>query len=164
MSFSRAQQALFRPLVARAFAVANPGAHFDTYNPDVRAWYETELEHATDHRSTSHCDPKRDFENAMAHFEAIIGDSFTWQLRRLNGDRNRILHEIHDTARDFDCTEEYMLAIASQAIGFQVTDLAQLNDELLLVILVSLKRQLRRQQRAGLPTDHPRHTKVDIPF
>lgn len=170
MSFSRRQQGHFQPLKQRAWLAVCRREQIDPQDKAAaRAWYEQELFYATRHTSTTECDGKRDFEYAMAHFEALADESIYWQMRKHGGDKRRIIHEIRQLsegawpfqrhiAPDFDCPEDYLRAIARQAL--KRDDLPELHDldaEALLIILISLNRQLRRQDRRGDPTDRPRH-------
>jgi hypothetical protein len=166
MSFSRAQQGPFRQLVEHAWSVECKQTRRDPLDKAARRfWYEEQLLAACGQRSTSDCNHTRDYEAAMAHFEALAGDSFYWQLRQYSGDRRRILHEVRALAAEFECPEEYMLAIARRALSrenLQPAQLLELGSEQLLTILRALKIQVRRQLLRGDPADHPRH--VEEPF
>ena len=165
MSFSRAQQGQFRPLVEQAWYFDCKRTKRDPLDKAGRRfWYEEELMEATGKHSTAECDQKRDYEDAMAHFEAIVGASIYWQMRRLSGDRRRILHEVQQLAQKFDCDDDYMRGIARQALKREtIPEWRDLGPEDLLCILRALKIQVRRQERRGDPTDHPRRLEED-PF
>lgn len=126
-----------------------------------RTWYEAELAAATGKSSTSECDAKGDYEDAMAHFEAIVGASIYWQLRRARGDARRILHEVQKLAADFDCSDEYMLGIARRSLRREEVSWEHLEPEELLTILRALKIQVRRQHQRGDQTDRPRNLEVE---
>jgi hypothetical protein len=158
MSFSRAQQPAFQALKQRAWQAECRllGAAFEDADA-ARAWYEDELEAATGHRSSTACNPTRDYEAAMAHFEALAGDDIYWQMRKFSGNRRRILHAIRTLAADFDCDDAYMLGIARQALQIHAVvewDALQANE--LLLVRNALLKQVRRQLRRGDRTDRVR--------
>lgn len=138
--FSTAQQGQYRPLVDRAWAAIcrEGGAGFAAGDKAARkAWYRAELAIATGKTSTSDLNPGRDFEQCCAHFEAIAGDSFQWQLRVENGDETRIRHAVEKRhpgwlVRHFGgnrSLRDYLLGIARQATGRpDLAALRQLTD------------------------------------
>lgn len=127
--FSTAQQGQYRPLVDRAWAAIcrEGGTGFAAGDKAAReAWYRAELAIASGgHTSTTAISRHRGFEQCCAHFEAIAGDSFQWQLRAENGDETRIRHALEKRhpgwlVRHFGgnrSLRDYLLGIARQATG-----------------------------------------------
>ncbi len=158
MSFSRGQHAFhFRPLVAKAWAAhcratMPPPALAEALERDNRAkdkWYRANLHEACGVYTSVELNQKDDFERAMAHFEAICGDDFTWQLKLLKGDARRALHEIQAVCREADFDEDYAAGIARQALGLDTRPLLEnLKAPKLVVVLRALKIQARRCVRA----------------
>ena len=170
MSFSRKQQILFRPLVLVAWKRGNPLTPYRSTDAACRAWYEEELHAACEKHSTLDCDPKRDFERVMAHFESVSGGSpgknpFYWNERIFGGDKRRIIHEVQKICRDFDCDELYMRGIARRSIGLTDEDplpmLDSLSYEENLVVMRAIKIEVARLQHRGeqprvpVPDDNP---------
>ena len=147
-----AQQGLFRPLVSRAWQ-----SHCRRHGLDAadrtaqRAWYETQLLEACEVRSSSDLDQKRDFEAAMEHFEAIVGDSIYWAMRRHRGDARRIAFQIRGLCEEHEIDESYMRGIARQALHLghdaALPELGTLTPEELITIIRALKIHLRRVAR-----------------
>jgi hypothetical protein len=146
MSFSRAQHiAHFRPMVGRAWAPTRARLMMQALPAGEiarrrRAWYERELQAKFGVTSTNDLNPKKDFEEAMAHFEAIAGDSIEWQLKLFSGDARRVLHEIRDLCRNFDLDESYARGIARQALQLDaLPDIGALDAKSLVTVLRALK-------------------------
>ncbi len=153
--FTKAQHGLFRPMVADAWkaycshtpsalqAVDKAAAH--------RAWYEAELREATGKPSTTLCDPKRDFEHAMAHFETIVGNAIYWNLRAGGGDARRIAWNIREICRANEVDEQYMQGVARRMLRLSdhqpLPELGLLQYQELIIIMGELKRFLRRGGR-----------------
>jgi hypothetical protein len=155
--FSSGQQGHYRPLVEAAWAkhcqlqrLPESPADKKT-NPAFRAWYEDELKEATGKPSTEFCNRKRDFTNAMAHFEIIVGESIFWQMKLHGDDARRIAWNIRDLAAANEVDEQYMRGMARNALGLLPTDplpqLDEMEDEQLCTIMGELKRFLRRGGR-----------------
>lgn len=165
MSFRPGQQGFFQPLLAKAWSAHCRRLSLDADDKDgKRAWYEDELEKATGRRSSKHLNITRDFEDAMAHFEIIVGDSFEWQLKRETGDERRIMHGVRQFCPSFDCSSEWLLGIARQILGrAELPQWRELAEEDRVTILRAVKLQIARQDRRGDRTDKPRHA-VEEPF
>lgn len=180
MSFSKAQQGHYRPLVEQAWARfcqaqrIDPVPPYDDKTAICRAWYEDELEIATGHRSSVDCDMKRDFEDAMVHFEWLVGDSTYWADRLYGADARRIAFCIREVVRENEVDEDYMRRIARRAAGLGVNDplpdLSKFTYEQLLTIMGELKRFLRRggtpgqrRARSARPTFVP-EPEMEMPF
>jgi hypothetical protein len=164
--FTPAQHGYFRPLVEQAWAKhcqlnRLPASPAEDANPAYRAWYEDELEAATNgKRSTSFCDRKRDFTKAMAHFEIIVGESIFWQTRLYGDDARRIAWNIRDVCRENLVEENYMRGMAKKAMGLfpedPLPDLDSLDYKDLLIIMGELKRFIRRGGRPGVKQSEAR--------
>lgn len=149
MSFSPSQQGIFRPMVNAAWsAVCRTSGRDPKDKIAKREWYECELLEATGYSSTSACNSRGDFEAAMAHFEEISGESITWQMRRHNGDRRRLIFAIREICQKFDFSEEYAAGVAAQATRQSTANLDRLDGVQLLAVLRALKIQGRRHQQA----------------
>jgi hypothetical protein len=175
--FTPAQQGHYRPLVQQAWeahakrnGLAVTGDLFADpqtaiRDPNFRAWYEDELEAATGKRSTCQCDRKRDFTKAMAHFEAIVGDSIFWQMKLHGDDARRIAWNIREVVRQNDVDEVYMRGIARRMLRLEDADplpeLEQMQYRELLIIMGELKRFLRR---GGKPGVHQHQREEALPF
>ncbi len=167
MSFSRAQQGLFRPLLERAWAVECGVRGWTVGDKDAaRDWYENEMETATGCRSSKQCNATTDFESAMAHFEIIEGASIEWQIQKETGNERRIMFEVKKSARDFECDRAYLIGIAKQALGVEtVAAWRDLGAEERRIIIRAVVIHIRRQAERGDPTDHPRRRQeVEQPF
>lgn len=143
MAFSRRQQPEFRKLVALAWAahcrLTGAAGKMD------RGWYEDTLEAATGYRSTSECNAGRDYDAAMAEFEAIAGTGVKWGLKLHGGDAKRIAHNIRQICEDHDIDEGYMRRVARKALRLDtLPELLQLDREQLLVILRACKQHVTR--------------------
>jgi hypothetical protein len=151
MSFSPAQQGLFRPMVAAAWAVTAPANGCDPKDKAQREeWYRAELERAIGATTTKDCNATRDFETLMAHFEAIGGAGFYWNLRIHKGNARRVLHELRQLAAAHNYSEEYLQEIARRATRKEtLPDIADLTAEDLLKVFYSLRKQTRRLKRSG---------------
>ena len=144
-----AQQGLFRPLVERAWQSHCRLQGLPAGDKTARReWYETQLLEACEVRSSSDLDPKRDFEAAMEHFEALVGDSIYWAMRRHGGDARRIAWQIRDLCRAHDIDERYMRGIARQALRLgadaPLPELLTLAPADLVTIIRALRIHLRR--------------------
>lgn len=176
--FSPGQHGHYRPLVERAWQIHAQrnglvvtgdlfdGPHSEIRNPDsvFRHWYEDELEAATGKRSTTQCDRKRDFTKAMAHFEAIVGDSIYWNTRLYGDDARRIAWNIQEVVHNNDVDEHYMRGMARNCLGLlpddPLPDLAEMEYRDLLTIMGELKRFLRRGGKPGVK----QHAREEMPF
>lgn len=120
MSFTRPQQAKYRPLVDQAWrACAHPSAVAD--KTARRQWYEHQLLTVVGVRSTIPLNRGRDYDVLMAHFESLADDGTTyWQQRAETGDANRILHAVFKGGAPYIGTEtitpHYLRGIAKQLL------------------------------------------------
>lgn len=167
--FTPGQQKHYRPLVDQAWAKhceRNPAVLREAVDKAAArgAWYEEELKEATGKPSTSFCDRKRDFTKAMAHFEAILGESIFWQMRLYGDDARRIVWNIQELVRVNEVDEQYMRGIARRMLRLDDTcplpPLEAMEYEQLLIIMGELKRFLRR---GGKPGVH-QHQHAEDPF
>ena len=132
-------------------------------------WYEAELAAAVLLPTSVYCDQKRDFEKAIAHFEAAAGggkgkNPFYWNHRLYGADARRIIHNIQAIARDFECDEHYLQGIARQALKLSILPpLETLTYDQLIIVLRAIKIEISRQQRRGETPSVPA-PKVDEPF
>lgn len=148
MSFSRSQQPEFRRLVRAAFAAsALPAAQ-------QRAWYEAELLACVGVSSTVPLDRGRDYDVAMAHFEALADNGqTTWQHRAETGDHRRICHAVFGPAESWaidgvPVTSAYLSGIARQALQLDHSPaLRTLDKPSLAAVVRSLSIHLRRRRR-----------------
>lgn len=146
MSFSRAQQPEFRKLVKAAWlehcraenAVAADKAA-------ERTWYEAQLFEATGAGSSSDCNAGRDYDRAMAHFEAVAGAEVKWNLRIFDGDAKRILHGIREVSEEHALDQDYLRGVAKRMLRRDdLPELHTLSREVLIRILGEVKRFVRR--------------------
>jgi hypothetical protein len=159
LGFTPGQQGLFRPLVDAAWAkhfAAHPGCLWKTSGNEEaakRIWYESALKNATGKTSTTECDPKRDFEDAMVYFEQLIGESIYWATRKYGADARRIAWNIREIVRANDVEEYYMRGVARRMLRLDDDAPLPLLEEMdyrdLLIIMGELKRFLRRGGRPG---------------
>lgn len=162
MSFSRAQQPEFRLLVKGAWAVHCRAENGDARDKAAeRSWYERQLAAATGKASSSACNAGRDYDLAMAHFEACAGAGLKWNLRLYGGDAKRMLHEIHEVAEAHGIDEDYLRGCARRALGLggeaELPELHTLPRELLIQIVGEVKRFVRRRMKR----EQAAHTKDD---
>jgi hypothetical protein len=144
MALSTAQQRRhYRPMIAaawRAHSLRNPNSEF----PNKEEWYRAELLEATGVDSSLKLDPRKDLEIAMAHFEAIVGRDFYWQLRLFSGDARRILFKIRELSNAHNLDEDYVRGIAAKAIQRDPSpDLDTLVPKDLLNVLNGLRAHVR---------------------
>jgi hypothetical protein len=152
MSFSPGQHKYFRPLVDAAWAGHCKANKIDINDKAAkRAWYEEELTNATGKSSTTQCDKKRDFEDAMEHFERLTGEGIYWAVRKYGADARRIIYNLREVCRENDVDEEYMRSIARRSLRLRPEDplpeLEQLSYQHLRIIMGELKRFIRRGGR-----------------
>lgn len=123
-------------------------------NKPYRAWYETELKYCTGKTSTAHCNRKRDFDQAMAHFESIAENGIYWQTRIYGADARRIAWNIRDLVAANEVDEDYMRGMARRMLRLgddcPLPALEQMEDAQLIIIMGELKRFLRRGGRPGV--------------
>jgi hypothetical protein len=172
--FSPGQQGHYRPLVEAAWNRYCQLARLPESPPDkktnatFRRWYEAELEIATGKTSTEHCDRKRDFTKAMAHFETIAQNGIYWNTRLYGDDARRVAWNIREVCRTNEVDDTYMRAMARNALQLAdddpLPDLERLDYKLLLVIMGELKRWLRRDP-GSRPRGNPNWvTRGEEPF
>lgn len=156
--FSQAQHGRFRPMVEAAWqrSCALDPTLLQGVDKDAtkRAWYEAELEAATGETSTTKLDRKRDFTDAMAHFEALVGESIFWQMRQHGDDARRIAFNLREIVQQNDVDEVYMRAMARRMLRIPddepLPELGKMTYEQLIIIMGELKRFLRRGGRPGV--------------
>lgn len=121
MGFTPAQQGKFRPLVEAAWLGHAAREGLDPKCGKLRrAWYESELLHSVGVNSTIPLDHGRDFDCAMAHFEALADDGSTyWQARAENGDLRRILHNVFSPGDPCQIDGHQVTAAYCSAIAMQ---------------------------------------------
>ncbi len=159
LGFTPGQQGLFRPLVNAAWAkhlAAHPSCLWKTAGNEEaskRIWYESALQNATGETSTTRCDPKRDFEDAMVYFEQLIGESIYWATRKYGADARRIAWNIREVCRTNDVDEHYMRGVARRMLRLDddcpLPALEEMQYGELLTIMGELKRFLRRGGEPG---------------
>lgn len=167
MSFSRAQQPAWQTMIRAAWnahclheSIAPVPAKWD------RSWYEQELYYAVKKTSTSDCNAGRDYDRAMAHFEALAGVGIKWQMKLHSGDAVRLLHELREAVGDYDIDEDYLRGVAQRMLKLEVLPaLETLKREQLILILGEVKRYIRRHLKHAresgritatpLPTEDP---------
>ncbi len=157
MGLSKSQHAYhFRPIVQRAWeahcAVAG--------NPHVgdkiarEEWYREQLHACLGVWTTKQCNPVRDFERLMAHFEGIASDGIKWQLKSEGGDARRLAHKIRGICKDHDLDEDYVCRVARQALRLDsLPDLDRMNTEQLFMILRALRCDAERLTVAAHASD-----------
>jgi hypothetical protein len=147
MAFSPTQQRMYRIMVQSAWTrhcSRNAMPVKDLVAKDT--WIRDELEQAVGKRSTTACNKTRDFETAMAHFEAICGDDIHWQWQLFRGDAKRVIHNLNELATGHDIDEDYLRRIARNALKRDhLPDLHELPPEDLLTILRAVKIHVRRR-------------------
>jgi hypothetical protein len=152
MSFTRAQQPAWQGMIRAAWkahclreGLTSAPGQFD------RGWYERELSFATGRTSTIECNAGRDYDFAMAHFEALAGSGIRWQMCAHTGDARRLLHELSRFSHTHHLDEDYLRKVARQMLRTpHLPHLAELTRAQLLVILGEVKRHLhRRTKRDG---------------
>jgi hypothetical protein len=165
MSFSRAQQGQFRTMVGyawTAFLKENPAAQKCRKNTrcaecDFCIWYEGALLEATGYRSTTDCNPGRDFNSAMAQFEVLAGAGIYWSVKQQKADRERVLWVLRKYATDHGFPEQYLEAIARTPFerGKRGTfpGLDALTSEDLVKVLGAVKRQVLRKRKPEAVAD-----------
>lgn len=155
LGFSTSQQIKFRALVDRAWSAHCRANSIDPKSPLKRAWYEGTLLAECGQDSTTKLDRTRGYEDAMAAFEAIVGDDIYWQMRRFSGDARRITHELSQVCHRHDKGEHYMRAIARQILQTDdLPELRTLDPRVLATILRALKIQLARDSRHAPSSTH----------
>jgi hypothetical protein len=173
MGFSGAQQGRhFRPMVAKAWVhhcqAENLGATAAVQgakHPDYRGWYERELELATGCRSTMECDPRRDFNLAMAHFEVLTWDGVYWQRRLHECDAENILWHVNRIVEHHSLDERYLRGWARQMRRKHRREehlneeelplLEDLSKEELALLLIEVKDYARKHLRADAVKEPP---------
>jgi len=151
MSFTRPQQGLFRPMVAKAWQSHCKGNALDARDKAAQdAWYRAELLTCLGRDTTKNADPGRDFELAMAHFETFIFGELYWNLRIMQGDTRRIVHAIQKTCEQYDFDDAYARAVAARVLKWEghLTSLNDITDRRdLLKVRIALLKQGRRVQK-----------------
>lgn len=151
MGFSRSQQGEFRKLVRAAWeghCRTEGGAAQD--KAAERTWYAGELRAATGHESSTACNGARDYERAMAHFEALAGTGVKWGLRVFGGDAKRMLHALHAAGAGPEVDEDYLRGVARRMLKRDdLPELHTLPRETLVAIVGEVRRHVRRAAKRG---------------
>ncbi len=144
MSFSRPQQSQYRQFVRHAWLQHCRDEQLPIAPMD-RDWYEAELVVATGHRTTSECNAGRDYDHAMAHFEALARAGVKWQLKLSRGDAIRLAHNIREVCANHDLDEDFMRGIARQALRLDtLPELVKLSPDDLMIVLRACKQHVTR--------------------
>lgn len=154
MPFSRAQQALFRPLENAAWALHCRRTETDPKDKAARrVWYENVLFKSTGKRSSKDCNAHGDFEAVRAAFEDLSESGIDAQLAMIAGDLKRLRFNVAQIFPPFlkrfpsDASlAAYALGIAHQA-GSQAQHLGALTRTEKIVITRSLCNQARREKQ-----------------
>jgi hypothetical protein len=157
MSFSRGQQADYRPLVAeawRAHAVREGLPLKDKVAYDT--WYRAELRKATGRETTADCNKGRHWEKACAHFEGLADAGIQFQLKLIQGDLKRIRYAagkanpgyLRQFRTDADL-DRYARSIALQA-GLGDVELYQLDDDGIQTVTRAICIAAHRARREAL--------------
>ena len=162
MSFTRPQQGLFRPMVAKAWQAHCKCCALDPRNRAAQdAWYRSELLESLGRDSTKDANPARDFETVMAHFETFIFGELYWNLRIMQGDTRRILHAIQTTCDQYQCDDAYARAVAVRVLKWEgyltklsdITAYADLSKLRIALIKQGRRAQKRAEQAAADPAE-----------
>ena len=146
LGFTTAQQVIYRPLVEAAWSAFCRQTQTDPKDkPARRVWYELHLVAATGQTTTTECNRRNHFEEAMREFEAVAGESIYWQRRADEGDMRRARHGLQEFCREHDVEDSYIAGMARQM--FDCADLERLKPRQLRDILIALKLHLRRHDR-----------------
>ena len=147
LGFTIGQQTIYRPLVDTAWQTFCRQTQTDPKDKSARReWYELHLVAATGQTTTSLCNRRNHFEEAMREFEAAAGNSIYWQSRAHEGEMRRARHGLQAFCREHDVEDSYILGMSWQM--FDCADLHRLQPRQLRDILVALKLHLRRQDRS----------------
>jgi hypothetical protein len=150
MGFTRGQQPEFRVLVKQAWGVHCRTEGIDSKDSSHRAWYEGELLFATGHDSTTSCNAGRDYDRAMAHFEALAMAGIKWQMKIHTGDANRILFQLQEITDEHGIDADYLRGVARQMLRREeLPELHRLTRDQLILILGEVKRHVRRRKNSG---------------
>ena len=116
--FTRSQHGKYRPIVEAAWQRHAAAENIDPKSAsERRSWYEGQLLAATGFSSTTALDAGRDFDAAIAHFEALADNGETyWQQRVETSDLRRILYDVFPDQRGKKIDDE-----AYQIDGVQIT-------------------------------------------
>lgn len=157
MSFTPRQQGLFRPMVTRAWAKHAEGNALDVRNRAAKdAWYRAELVECLGRDTTKDCDAGRDFELVMAHFEAIAGGDFHWNLRVHQGDCRRLQFSIAKICQRWDIDDAYARATAARVLKWpgRLESLAEITNagdlqKVRIALLIHARRHGNREDHAA---------------
>jgi len=155
MGFTRDQQVkVYRPMVKRAWAAYSRSQGIHPKDKIAwNAWYRATLHEGVGVYSTCQCNPGADFENAMAAFEAVIGDSIYWQLKAAGGPLKRTRHALDQLMREHYIEEDYVSGVSRQMFD---TSHHNLDAKKLAKLIAALKTHLHRHE--------PESVGVDVPF
>lgn len=156
MSFSRSQQADFRPLVDEAWKAVAPTLPADPKDKvDHRIWYEAQLMACVGTTTTVPLDRGRDYDFAMDHFERLADNGSTkWQQRADRGDFERICYSVFGKGRreiaGEPVTPGYLSGIAKQALRLpDPPALRTLSKPQLKIVTKALAIHANRHSRAA---------------
>lgn len=150
MGFSRSQQGLFRPMVAKAWEIhCTKNGLLQKDKTAKELWYRAELLQAINRDSTSHANTGRDFDACMAHFESVCGDSIHWNTEVFNGDSKRIIYAIGQICEKHTISQAYVLGTARNILkNRELNNLHQIEDaEDLEKVKVALLIHARRKAK-----------------
>lgn len=170
MSFTRAQQGKYRPVVKAAW-VRECG--LTGLAPNDKAaynrWYRRELLAAADVYSTKQCNAVKDFDKVMLHFAILAEDEF-WMRRLAQADERRVRHHLRRYMRDLEYLEKrrvdwaYVKSIYGQS-QLPPGDMKDCPAEYLLKVLQMLDTHVRRVARDMeiRPMDLPSRSAAAVP-
>lgn len=170
MSFSRKQNAHYRPLVARAWIAE---CHHSGQAPNDKAacdaWYRRQLHEAGNWDSTTECDKVKDFDAVMLHF-AILANDEHWINKIAFADNQRLIYIIEQRLQMIGHLEGTTLTWSyAQSIYRHMQLPAQIQDcppQLLWKVLQALDTHYRRLLKTVEPVLHrtPVQVQEEIPF
>jgi len=155
MSFTRSQQGIFRPMVARAWLKHAAGNDLNPRDKAAQnAWYRAELQECLGCTSTKDADPGRDFETVMAHFEVFVGGEFYWNLRVHQGDCRRLQFAIRQICERWEIDDQYACATAARVLKWEghldslssITKAADL-QRVRIALLIHARRKGKREDQ-----------------
>jgi hypothetical protein len=170
MSFTRAQQGKYRPVVDAAW---RRECELEGFAPNDRKardrWYRRQLLAAADVYSTKQCNAVKDFDKVMLHF-AIRAEDEYWMKRLAQADERRVRHHLRRYMRDLEYLEKrsvdwaYVKSIYGQS-KLPPGDMKDCPAECLLKVLQMLDTHVRRvAKNEGIrPMDLPSRTDKPVP-
>ena len=151
MGFSKKQQGFYRPMVTRAWQKHCSCHGQDAGNRAAKdAWYRAELVKCIGRDTTKDCEPCRDYETVMAHFEAICGGELYWNLRVFSGDTCRLQYSIRKICEEYNIDDSYARAVAVKVLKWpsRLNSLAEITNAAdLQKVRIALILQARREAK-----------------